>query len=953
MGVTGLWKILQPAGEVRSLTDLAVRDGFLANPDKKRGFRLGIDASIWFFHAEYGKEGENPVLRTLFFRCARLTQTTFLPLFVFDGPKRPDFKRGKKVSKVANKLIPGMKRIVEAFGFECRTAPGEAEAELAYLNNIGVIDGVMSDDVDNFLFGATTVIRNISNNLSGNKSNPILNSDGKDDKNHTRVYTAHNIMTHPDIQLTRGGSILIGLMSGGDYNTAGVPACGIQTAHALARCGFGDSLFKAAQTLSREALDDYIVSWREELIQELNTNSRGIIGRKLKAIASKVPHDFPDVEILLSYVRPVTSQSMGRESNNLLLTWGKEPDLAKLAGACELFFEWGYKEAILKRFRTVVWPGIVLRILRRAVLDQEERERRAVLMPGTPSRKGRKENVSGTPSKMIAQRFSSMTVTSPVKKSYLSDSEDDEEEEENKLIVAIHSKRENPYTDHTLEYRLEIAPKQLVELAESGIQGVRSPEGPDEWDDDEAGLGDGEGGSKKKNMEPVDPVTHFRVWMPACMVELVEPKLARDFVQREEEKEAKKIKAAERKAAREAGITLPPVPRKPKAKAQPTGKAKGKKGVPEDKTLDIFYQPPPSPVKKAKTTKESILALFDDVYQNSAQEEEEESDDDDVLPSLATLAAKPKSAAPKPPSRKTTSATSPPAGIRDLTKKKATDTSADLLAFFASTKATTSRSTSQGHQSTESTSLFTSTYVHATSSTSSSRPPAASSSSHKDGLFSISRPTQQLSSSTRDLDDGTWEEYDPQLWSKTTVSAGSFSYQASSTITRPVSPVENAILKSPSKRSARNSSPGWSSDESLRTKFSKSPRKSLQQSSPRPAKRNEVRDVSPSPMRRAPYKAASLGSAPSSVASRAGSAGRKAATTVEPRLAKRIEDVIELTDSDDEFPKRVMPSKDVPPLLAARAMRNIASKANATTAFKVTKPKKAPIVCKDVIELSD
>ena len=68
-----------------------------------------------------------------------------------------------------------MKQIVEAFGFEWRTvsdctwcsvciytlfqAPGEAEAELAYLNRIGVIDGILSDDVDNFLFGATVVIR--------------------------------------------------------------------------------------------------------------------------------------------------------------------------------------------------------------------------------------------------------------------------------------------------------------------------------------------------------------------------------------------------------------------------------------------------------------------------------------------------------------------------------------------------------------------------------------------------------------------------------------------------------------------------------------------------------------------------------------------------------------------------------------------------------------------------
>ena len=69
-----------------------------------------------------------------------------------------------------------MKGIIEAFGFEwrmvCSTfffvgqdsanhlkAPGEAEAELAYLNSVGIIDAILSDDVDTFLFGAKMVIR--------------------------------------------------------------------------------------------------------------------------------------------------------------------------------------------------------------------------------------------------------------------------------------------------------------------------------------------------------------------------------------------------------------------------------------------------------------------------------------------------------------------------------------------------------------------------------------------------------------------------------------------------------------------------------------------------------------------------------------------------------------------------------------------------------------------------
>lgn len=44
----------------------------------------------------------------------------FLPLFVFDGPKRPKMKRKKKVSGKDHWMISGMQEIIEAFGFEWR-----------------------------------------------------------------------------------------------------------------------------------------------------------------------------------------------------------------------------------------------------------------------------------------------------------------------------------------------------------------------------------------------------------------------------------------------------------------------------------------------------------------------------------------------------------------------------------------------------------------------------------------------------------------------------------------------------------------------------------------------------------------------------------------------------------------------------------------------------------------
>jgi len=134
---------------------------------------------------------------------------------------------------------------------------------------------------------------------------------------------------------------------------------------------------------------------------------------------------------------------------------------------------------------------------------------------------------------------------------------------EEALITKVHSSRTHKTMDNLPEYRLEIAPAQLVRLVEGGIKGTRvEPEvddiyadHEDEDDEDEDGDGDdggfdcdsdeGEGaergaGAKKKvkkakgkekgvEKPPANPNNHLRVWMPACMVKLVEPGLVEDF----------------------------------------------------------------------------------------------------------------------------------------------------------------------------------------------------------------------------------------------------------------------------------------------------------------------------------------------------------------------------------------------------------------------------------------
>jgi len=318
-----------------------------------------------------------------------------------------------------------------------------------------------------------------------------------------------DITEHPDIGLTRGGLILIGLLSGGDYHQAGLPRCGTKIAHGLAKCRFGDSLYDAASTLPRCELQEFLSNWRKDLRQELLTNSQGHLGRKHVALARSVPDDFPDIDILLSYTNPITSETQCRATDGLRHTWKKEPDLGKLANICELYFEWGVKETIIKRFRTIIWPSMVLRILRRAVLDSDTRSKSVgQALPGSPSVK------SFSPSGMVFEG-------------------DDEE----KLVVKIHSRRTHASTDGILEYRLEVVPDKLVRFCEEGIVGIRPPIVSDEWAE---GDEDGEDGARESKVLS-DPLKHFRMWMPASIVQIAEAALVSEFECGQERKREKSV----------------------------------------------------------------------------------------------------------------------------------------------------------------------------------------------------------------------------------------------------------------------------------------------------------------------------------------------------------------------------------------------------------------------------
>ncbi|KAF9784713.1 hypothetical protein BJ322DRAFT_864126 [Thelephora terrestris] len=518
MGVPGLWDLLRPAGERRSLANLAIVDGFENNVKGFRGLRIGIDASIWFYHAAYGREGENPELRTLFFRCSRLLGIPLLPLFVFDGPKRPSIKRNKKISGKAHWLTDGMKNIIEAFGFEWHLAPGEAEAELAFLNRTGVIDAVLSDDVDTFVFGGKMVVRNPNGSLSGNRPHATSGSSSKDDGNHAVIFRASEF-SKPEIDLTHGGLILIALLSGGDYHQAGLSGCGPKVAHGLAKCGFGDSLLSAARTLSREGLQEFLVTWKQDLAEELRTNSRGILGRKLGSLSKAIPEEFPDIDILMSYANPITSETEGKV-HRIKLNWERPLDLGRIAHICELYFEWGVRHVIIKRFRTVIWPAAVFRFLRESVLEKDPQNANGPYLSAT-AQPSESQPPSSSPATSTAASLSHLQIGS----SSICQ----------QLILKIRLSRNHDSTDGLLEYRLEVSPERLVALATAGIKDIRPPLIADICSSDDTSDSD-----KRTKKPPPDPSSNLRVWVAASIVRTAMPSLVDSYEEGAKRKASKK-----------------------------------------------------------------------------------------------------------------------------------------------------------------------------------------------------------------------------------------------------------------------------------------------------------------------------------------------------------------------------------------------------------------------------
>ena len=323
-------------GERTALLKLAV----CQKETLSRPLKIAIDVSIWSFQIQSGRGGTNADLRTLFYRLLRLLRLGIQPLFVFDGPHKPHFKRNKRTNVTGGSALNLVAtELFELFGFPYINAPGEAEAECALLQREGIVDAALSEDVDTLMFGCAVHLRNWSSEGVKGKKAPT----------HVEVYRAEEIKKGKS-GLDREGMVLVALMSGGDYIPAGIPGCGPKVACEAARAGFGHDLFKIDR---KDTIG--MRQWRERLEYELRCNESGYFRTRHKTL--QIPENFPEKAVLYYYIHPVVSNKEQVQRYRSQIQWG-HVDVAGLRHFSVRAFEWrGY--AGLRHFVRVMAPALV------------------------------------------------------------------------------------------------------------------------------------------------------------------------------------------------------------------------------------------------------------------------------------------------------------------------------------------------------------------------------------------------------------------------------------------------------------------------------------------------------------------------------------------------------------------------------------------------------------------
>ncbi|KAJ4862831.1 XPG i-region domain-containing protein [Trichoderma breve] len=197
-------------------------------------------------------------------------------------------KDRRDADEVTQTMITECQALLRLFGIPYITAPMEAEAQCAELVRLGMVDGIVTDDSDTFLFGGTRVYKNMFN------SNKFV-----------ECYVGADL--DKEMSLSRDQLISLAQLLGSDY-TEGLPGVGPVTAVEI-----------LSEFPGKDGLDRFR-EWRKF--------------RKSQATKLFLPLGFPSPAVYEAYLHPMV------DSSTEPFQWGV-PDVAGLREYLMATIGWG------------------------------------------------------------------------------------------------------------------------------------------------------------------------------------------------------------------------------------------------------------------------------------------------------------------------------------------------------------------------------------------------------------------------------------------------------------------------------------------------------------------------------------------------------------------------------------------------------------------------------------
>lgn len=217
-------------------------------------------------------------------------------------------KEARDADEVTQTMVNECQELLRWFGIPYITAPMEAEAQCATLYELKLVDGIVTDDSDCFLFGGSMVYKNMFNQSK-----------------FVECYNAKDLQQEFD--LDREKLIRLAHLLGSDY-TDGLPGVGLVTALEL-----------IAEFNSENGLTDFKEWWNK--VQTQVDSESTLCDTKFKKqfrkrfMSKLVLNDsFPDPKVTDAYLHPVV------DSDRTQFEWG-QPDLDQLRTFLGSITGWG------------------------------------------------------------------------------------------------------------------------------------------------------------------------------------------------------------------------------------------------------------------------------------------------------------------------------------------------------------------------------------------------------------------------------------------------------------------------------------------------------------------------------------------------------------------------------------------------------------------------------------